>query len=110
MLKLNLSAIPNDAICVAVREVAFEQLKTENIEFEVEAAAKPGDNYSGSLYRVTCKKSNKNEISNENNGAMKMIVKIAPLTNRDCFLLRPNFLREMYLYEEVNIYLFYLFN
>lgn len=103
MVKLNLSHIPNDAICAVVREVATEQLNTENIEFEVEAAAKPGDNYSGFLYRVTYKKLDKNELSNGNRSESKMVIKVAPLTNRDCFLLRPNFLREMYLYEEVII-------
>lgn len=79
----------------------FLNLKYEEriYQYEIQGAAKKGDNYMGIVYRVTI------TPLNENRNKESIILKVPPQNQqqRNQFFARAGFLREALAYEEVCI-------
>lgn len=98
MAELDLSEIPNDVMRKALRETIEEKLKSKNYTVAISSASKAGENnFVGVIYRVSFSK-----VGEE--GQNKLIFKVAPQNEvrRSQFVSRICFLREIYMYNEVN--------
>lgn len=102
MVESNLSEISSETIRSAVEETVAKYLQTDKVKISVEAASKAGDNFIGIVYRVSFSKLEQNGKTEK---VSQMIVKVAPtnLARREQFRPRDCFLREIQLYNEVNI-------
>lgn len=106
MVALDLSEASNGVIRKVLHETIENQLKTKNYKFNVTSASKDGDsNFVGIIYRVTFNEMNGNGC--ENSETSKLILKVAPQNKirRNQFLSRECFVREIYMYNEVNRYI-----
>lgn len=103
MVESNLSEISSEVIRNAVVETVENKLKSKNHNIHVSSASQSGDaNFIGIVYRVTFREEGGSE--NGKTPISKLILKVAPsnLARREQFFSRPCFLREIYLYNEVN--------
>lgn len=98
MSDLDLSELPNDVIRAVTCETVQNQLKTRKYRMDISSASKAGENnFLGVVYRLS--------FSREDGTCSNfLILKVAPQDYqlRVQFLSRAMFLREIYLYEEVN--------
>lgn len=118
MVDSNSLEIFNEKIRSAVQGTAVKYMQTDKVEVSITAATKAGDNFKGELlnklvifkssihtiflrlgivYRVNFSKLEPNE---KTENVSKMIVKESPQNPARRFL-RPCYLREIYLYDEV---------
>lgn len=100
MAEMDLSELPSDLIRETVCETIENKLKTKNYSAKIDSASKAGEhNFIGVVYRVSF---NKNDGKNEEQ--YKLILKVAPQhpIRRSEFRSRCFFLREIYMYNEVN--------
>lgn len=103
-MKNDLSKIPSELARSAVIETIEEQLQSKNYDISVNAATKPTDyNFTGIIHRVTF--SDGTEVKQRKSATSSMILKVAPqhLARRTQFNARPCFVREIYVYDKVNI-------
>lgn len=101
MTKLNLSEIPTERVRSEVRKTVEDILKTNNYTVNACAALKAGENnFVSVVYRLTF--GNKDEKAAK---PSKLILKVAPQneSKRAQFSVRPAFLREIYVYNVVNV-------
>lgn len=101
MSDLTATVLANELIRTALNETIEKMLKTTKYESNVDLASKKGDNFMGIVYRVTCRKTPTNA---ENTADLKLILKIAPENEqrREGFFSRGCFMREIFLFNEVN--------
>lgn len=108
MVDSGLSELPSDVIRNGLNDVFLEKLQTENFKVRVESGSKSGDNFIGVVYRVTGEKILRDDADESEKGAstnkLRLILKVAPqsLSRRERFFSRPCFLREIFIYNEVN--------
>lgn len=98
-----LSELPTDVIRTALAETIENKLKSKKYNVTVTSASKAGENnFIGVVYRVVFSK--EDAIENEKNPTYKLILKVAPqnVARRAQFFSRNCFLREIYMYDEVN--------
>lgn len=104
-----LSKLPSDVIRSRLNQIFSEKLKTDNLKIVVEAGSKSGDNFIGIVYRVTGEEVPSDDVNERDQrtdaNKLKLILKVAPqsLSRRERFFSRPAFLREIFIYNEVNI-------
>lgn len=98
-----LSVLPSDVIRNGLQNVFADKLQSENVKITIESGSKNGDNFIGVVYRAI------GEVTGADGEAqpqkMKLILKVAPqsVPRRERFFSRPCFLREMFIYNEVNV-------
>lgn len=100
MAEMNLSELPSDLIRTAICETIENKLKTKNYTVSINSASKAGENnFIGVLYRVSFSK-----VDGTDNEKYNLILKVAPQhsVRRTEFGSRLCFLREIYMYDEVN--------
>lgn len=98
MVESDLSKIPTDVIRTALCETIEKKLKSKNYKIAVSSASTAGEsNFLGIVHRVSFNK-------NDENKKETVILKIAPqnVARRVQFFIRPLFLHEIYMYNEVN--------
>lgn len=103
-MKSDLAKIPSELVRSAVCETIETQLNTKNYQVSVSSATKATDyNFTGVIYRVTF--STENKAKKGKPTPSSIILKVAPqhLARRNQFNARPCFVREIYVYDEVNI-------
>lgn len=103
MVGFDMPEISSNLIRMAVLETVENQLESKNIKINISSASQAGDNnFVGVVYRISF---SKDDSENGKNPISKLILKVAPesLARREQFFSRPCFLREIYLYNEVNI-------
>lgn len=91
--------IPSGVVRLALNEVAEKTLKLKTDQLFVSLASKSGaNNFIGIVYRATFNK------DDEKNPLQTLIVKVAPqqLERRQRFQIRPLFLREIFMYDQVS--------
>lgn len=101
MVELDLSEIPGDVIRTALCETIENKLKSKKYKMNISSASTAGENnFVGVVYRVAFNK----EDENNKNAIWKLILKVAPQNSarRSQFMSRICFLREIYMYNEVN--------
>lgn len=98
--------LPNNVIRSALYETVEKKLNSKNYSISINSALQAGEsNFLGVVYRASFKGKEENECENENNKSPvhKVIIKVAPLNPIRKRFLRPGFLREIYMYNEVNV-------
>lgn len=101
MTELNLSELPSEVIRTALQDTVENYLKTKKYKINVNSASQAGENnFIGIVYRVLFSKEDESKSS-------KLILKVAPqnAARREQFKSRDLFLREIYLYNEVILFL-----
>lgn len=104
-MKADLAKIPSELVRSAVSETIEEQLHSKNYEIKVSLATKATDyNFTGVIYRVNFCTENGAKQQVESS----LILKAAPqhLARRKQFNARPCFVREIYVYDKVNMNLY----
>lgn len=99
MSSSNLSTISSEIIRSAIHTFIETELKSKDFVVEIESASKEGsDNFIGTISRINFEKDGESD-----NGKRSLIIKIAPddVERRAHFHVRPCFIREIFLYEEV---------
>ena len=99
-----MSEISSELIRETVEDFVENQLQSKGYTIDVSSASQSGENnFIGIVYRVTFAKDDKTE-NGTTNPVSKLILKVAPqnLARREQFISRPCFLREIYMYNEVN--------
>lgn len=94
----------NDEIRFALCETVESLLKSKKYKISVSSASQAGENnFISIVYRATFSKDS--DDPSETNASNKLILKVAPqnVNRREQFLSRELFLREMYIYNVVNI-------
>lgn len=103
--------IPSELVRSALFELIERHLKSKKYQIVLSAATKADDlNFTGIIYRVWFNK--EEEATAENSIASSIILKVAPqnLARRTQFTIRPAFMREIYVYDNVMKHFFYIFN
>lgn len=101
MVEVDLSEIPGEVIRTTLSETIENKLKTNKYKISITSASKAGENnFVGVVYRVAFSK----DDESDKNATSKLILKVAPTNSarRSQFMSRACFLREIYLYNEVN--------
>lgn len=108
MSSSDLSILSNETIQAALKQTIEDKLKTTEYETTIGPACKKGDNFLGVVYRITCKKTIREE-QGESPSELNLILKVAPYhpERREVSPSRRYFMREMYLFDEVRISNFY---
>lgn len=104
MVESDLSEIPSEVIRAALSETVENKLKTKNFKINVSSASQAGaNNFIGIVYRVSFSK----QDEENDKPPSKLILKVAPQNEarRSEFFSRPCFLREIYMYNEVILFL-----
>lgn len=100
MAEMDLSELPSDVIRTAVCETIEKKLETKKYAISIRSASKEGENnFIGVVYRVSFSKDDGTDDEKYN-----LILKVAPQhpIRRSEFRSRFCFLREIYMYNEVN--------
>lgn len=102
MLELGMSEISSDLIRSALCETIEKKLNSKKYTVVLKSAAQAGEgNFIAEMYRVEF--SDEDESRNEKKSSSKLILKFAPqnVKRRERFQARSLFLREIYMYNEV---------
>lgn len=99
MSNSDLYTISSEIIRSAIYAVIESELKSKDFVVEIESASKEGsDNFIGTVSRINFKK-----VGESQNETRSLIVKSAPdnVERREHFNVRPCFVREIFIYNEV---------
>lgn len=104
MFESDLSEIPSELIRSVLCETIEKKLNSKKYNIVVKSAVQTGEgNFIGDIFRIFINNEDQNK-SNELESLSKLILKLAPQNEgrRNQFHSRPLFLREIYMYDEVN--------
>lgn len=103
MDSMDLSALSNYSIQTELNKIISEQLNTDKFDTKISLATNSGDNFTGTIYRIACRKLAIEENSSNTLSEFKIIVKIAPQhqERRENAFIRPFYLCEIFTFNEV---------
>lgn len=99
----DLSALSNHSIQTELNKIITDHLKVNQFDTKISLATNAGDNYTGTIYRIACRKLSIEKDSDDPQSEFKIIVKIAPQhqERRELAGIRPLYLCENFAFNEV---------
>lgn len=100
---MDLSALSEYSIQTELNKIITDHLKANKFDTKISLATKSGDNYTGTIYRIVCRKLSVEKDRSDPPYEFKIIVKIAPQhqERRELAAIRPLYLCENFTFNEV---------